>query len=644
MLEDTNPDAIRAGLYCGATKDWWNDIQDQGKCTPLLSVDSWCHVLQGSGFGGPELVLKDSANPELCETSILVTSKPLSTNDALTGNHVQGNSVNGNSLMNGATIEIVTILVDDRVPKQRSLALVLQDQLNSASGKNCDCVDVRSIKPGCLDSASCISLLEVDRPFLARLEQEEFTTLRQIVSSSKDILWVSQDSAKPSAPEFSLIDGFARVMRGEYPTLKLVTLALEPQPELLDTSLAILDRWERMMRTDHSHTEAECRLRNGLIEIPRVIHSESMNHLIATRSKKRQVVEKCGLGDAPPLSLRVDSPGVLDSVCYHEIDNETTSKLLAEDEVLVRARAFGLGPRDYLIASGRLNEQNLGMQLAGVVVKAGATSGLQTGDRVCVVRPDGFQTLVRCKASTVTRIPENMSNADASLLSVASIVALHALTGSGQLEDCDTVLVHNAASTTGQVLIQLAQSIKARVLAIAKTREQRKMLAGVYKIPANHILSKGGRRVLDVTEGQGVDLVVALSPSQDETESLLECLSSMGRFVLVSDDQQASTVGGQIGANASFSRLDVTELFRGRPNYAAKLLRKAEILLQNGTVYPVAGVLTLTAEDTKSALGFFAGGDEIGGSVIELREDSFVKVSLLSSERIVCPLKPWLTA
>ncbi|KAJ0124651.1 hypothetical protein J7T55_005991 [Diaporthe amygdali] len=629
LLEDTNPDAIRAGLYCGATKDWWNDIQDQGKCTPLLSVDSWCHVLQGSGFGGPELVLKDSANPELCETSILVTSKSLPTNDALTGNHVQGNSVNGNSLMNGATIEIVTILVDDRIPKQRSLALVLQDQLNSASGKNCDCVDVQSIEPGCLDSASCISLLEVDRPFLARLEREEFTTLRQIVSSSKDILWVSQDSAKPSAPEFSLIDGFARVMRGEYPTLKLVTLALEPQSKLLDTSLAILDRWERMMRTDHSHTEAECRLRNGLIEIPRVVHSESMNHLIATRSKKRQVVEKYRLGDAPPLSVRVDSPGVLDSVCYHEIDNETTSKLLAEDEVLVRARAFGLGPRDYLIASGRLNEQNMGMQLAGVVVEAGATSGLQTGDRVCVVRPDGFQTLVRCKANTVTRIPENMSNADASLLSVASIVALHALTGSGQLEDCDTVLVHNAASTTGQVLIQLAQSIKARVLAIAKTREQRRMLADVYKIPASHILSKGGRRVLDVTEGQGVDLVVALSPSQDETEFLLECLSSMGRFVLVSDDQQASTVGGQIGANASFSRLDVTELFRGRPNYAAKLLRKAETLLQNGTVYPVAGVLTLPAEDTKSALGFFAGGDEIGGSVIELREDSFVKTNLV---------------
>lgn len=585
-----------------------------------------------------------------------------------------------------------TVLVDNRVPKQTSLARALQDQFlgesqsgdGSSSFGACTCVDIQSIQPGSssqsesLTNAHCISLLEIDRPFLARLQEHEFETLKQIVSSASSILWVSQDSTSlPARPEFGMVDGFARVIRGEYPMLRLVTLALEPPqtevkaPDYCSRRLLLVTIrhvWQRMLEADCSGStgpkelEWEYRQRNGQLEIPRVIHSVRTNKMIAARSKQRHVTEHCRLGDAPPLALRIDSPGgALDSACFfHETETEATTTL-AEDEVLVRAHAVALDRRDYLIATGRVDDEQdgdgrLGMQWSGAVVEAGPASGLRPGDRVCVLGlgpGGGFQTLGRYPSSAVARIPSlSISYAAASLLPVASVAALHALTSLGDLQPGETVLVHDAASgsATGQVVIQVAQSMGARVLVTGgssgRTRRQREreMLAGMYKIPEECVLLSGAgggggrrRRVLDVTGAEGVDVVVALSPSADEAEQLWDCVASLGRYIHVTDGQEAGefgrTSGGRRTANVTFSRLNVARLLRGRPAHAAKLWKRAAEMLQSGTIYPVAGMQVHGPGDMKAALEFYASGQEggIGGSVVELSNEDVVKVSLFLS-------------
>lgn len=105
----------------------------------------------------------------------------------------------------------------------------------------------------------------------------------------------------------------------------------------------------------------------------------------------------------------------------------------------------------------------------------------------------------------------SISYTAAALLPATSIVALHALTGPGGLQEGETVLLHNAASTTGQALVQIAQSMNARVLVTGQTQREREILAEVYKIPAECIFPRAGRRVLDVTQGEGVDIIVALA-------------------------------------------------------------------------------------------------------------------------------------
>lgn len=619
MFETTNPDTIRTGLYGSVTEGWWNSVKDEEKCTPLLSVGSWSGLLQDSGFTGLDLVVQDSEDPEFGDQTILVTSAALSADTS---------PVDRTQAARDTTVA-TTILCDSRVAEQKELADLLQDQLGNDAHFICHRVDLQSIPSEELSDMSCISLLDVGRPFLARLQEEDFTRLKQIIASSRDILWVSQDKTVPANPEFSMVDGLARVLRGEYPLLKFVTLSLEPEPEVLGTSATILDAWARMLQTAESQTELEFRQRGGVLEIPRVIHSPDMNRLIAERSQERHTVEDCRLGDAPPLALRIDSPGMLDSACYHELDDDMALGSLAEDEVLVRAHAFGFSSRDYLIASGRLNEQDIGMQCAGLVEAAGSKSGLQLGDRVCVLNRPAFHTLVRCKASSVARIPGSTSYADAASLPAAAVVAVHTLTAMGGLEEDETVLIQNAASTVGQVLVQVAKSLKARVLVTAKGEAQRKILSEVYGIPDNHIFPKGGNRVLEVTDGQGVDVVVALSPTQDETEALWKCVSGMGRFFHISDGQEVNHVEAQLGSNVSFSRINLAELVSKRPAYVAKLLKKVAVMLGSGTIHSVAGTQNFPAESTKAALEAFAGGDETGGSAVMLRAESLVKVSLI---------------
>lgn len=529
----------------------------------------------------------------------------------------------------------MTILMDSRVPEQQALAEAIQVHLNQGTepGFISSIVDVQSLATSTDVKLAerCISLLDVSRPFLFHLEEPEFLALKQLVSSTSEILWVSQGTSSPTPPEFSMIDGFARVMRSEYPLLKFTSLAMEHDPTgNLDGSHCISQVWHRMLRTSHAETEHEYRQRDGLLEIPRVIHSVAMNSMIAARGKERQMVEKYRLGDAPPLGLHIGSIGSLNSVCFSETSQDQIgSAPLTCDDVLVRVWALGFDRRDFLIASGRLNDDGLGVQWSGSVVKSGPTAHFQPGDRVCGVSPKGLQILVRCPSTAFVLVPPSLSQTSASLLPIASIIGLHAMTELGGLDEGNLVLVHNAASTVGQVVVQIAQSMGANVFVTAKTRVQREMLARVYTIPPDQIFSTGSRRILHKTHGQKMDVLVAISPDQEEIDGLWDCVTAWGRIVHVCDDGTTGSLGHQTPGNVTYAQINPARFVRESRACVSKLWARAAALLRDGTIYPVTGSEVYSASDVGSALEFFASGEELGGSVVDLTDENLVKVSFL---------------
>ncbi|KAI1497576.1 putative polyketide synthase [Biscogniauxia marginata] len=611
LFETTSPDTIRAGLYGGVLKDWWSSIKDQERHTPLLSVESWKEILLDTGFDGLDLVLRDFEGPTICEQSILVASASSSWRDS--------------------TINIpVTMIVNRDDATQKSLAETLGAHLEDR-GTTCRVVDIESVVLEDVVDMTCISLVEVGRPFLANVQRHAFGNLKLMLGSCQGILWVSQDVNVPASPEYAMVDGFMRVMRAEYHLQKLVTLFLEHQPgrsrrELSEKIGTVLTR---MLGTDDHETELEYKEVDGFLNVSRVVHSNTMNEIVAKRTKQRHTV-KARLRDAPRLELRVDSPGLLDSVQYHEVDG--TLDDLAQNDVRIRVHAFGLTPRDYMIASGRLNETELGMQCAGVVEAAGRLSGFSTGDRVCVAGHSAFSTTLQCSAGSVMAIPDALSFPEAASMPVPALLAVHSLINVARLQNDDTVLINDAATSTGQALIQIAQSVGARVFAIAPNEKQRAMVSRTYGIPEQRILAKMNLSslniLLDATEDRGVDIIVSNATSDMEIEDSWRSLSSFGRFIYIGEQETDMLPSGQQLNNVSFSRIHLTDILRVQQACVKRTLEKARDLIYSGQLRPPVGIQVYSPEEAGAALGFFRGGEESGNSVIELGPDSMTKMTI----------------
>ena len=141
----------------------------------------------------------------------------------------------------------------------------------------------------------------------------------------------------------------------------------------------------------------------------------------------------------------------------------------------------------------------LGHEAAGVVVSAPAGSGVSVGDRVAVynmigcgkcqwcrsgneqvcIDPVGqlgftldgtFRDLIAVPAENLIPLPEQVSFADAALLSCGGMTAVHAIR-LGNVGLGDTVVV-NGVGGVGLMAIQVAYAAGARVLAIADSADK----------------------------------------------------------------------------------------------------------------------------------------------------------------------------
>ena len=598
-------------------KDWWNSIKDESKCSPLLSTEGWNEILQETGFNGLDLAMKDSKDSSISEQSILIASVSSPPSRPL-------------------DMAAITCLIDPDMTEQKELGDALIPWL-SGSGVACEVRSIQSLKSADIAEATCISLLEVGRPFLANLNKEGFYSLRHLMANCKSVLWVSHAHDAPPPPEYALINGLARVLRAEHPLQKLITLTLEPGGcgSADGNSGTIFNVLRKMVSTKDHETEFEYNQRDGLLNISRIIHSERLNEITASRSRKTHTTND-RLGDALPLELQVDSPGLLNTVQFHQI--EGANQHLADDEVVVRTHAFGFTPRDYQIAAGLLNEEELGVQCSGVIEAAGRSSSYSVGERVGLVRLSAFQTLLQCNARNVIKLADGMSYADGASIPAAAMLAVHSLTNIARLESEETVLIHDAATTVGQILVQLAQSLQARIFATVHSDKQRKLLHDIYDIPEHDVFNKIGlatqATVLDATDGEGVDIVIN-SATAEELEASWNLLSSLGRFVHVGSREINVSQANQC-SNTSFSRVNFSELLRGRQKYVRKVLEQTNTIIQDGRLRPPVGIEVFGAEEVERALRFFQDGKETGNSVLQLTPDSMPKVSNLKRPIDTC--------
>ena len=208
-------------------------------------------------------------------------------------------------------------------------------------------------------------------------------------------------------------------------------------------------------------------------------------------------------------------------------------------EVLVRVRAASLNFPDMLMTRGAYQFKpevpfTSGLEMAGEVVEAEPGSGFAPGDRVMGGQKTGaFAEMLSVPVRNLARVPEGLSDAQASAMGAAYSTAYTGLVELCGLEAGQTVLIHGASGGVGLAACDLAKALGARVIAATGVGSKRDAIAKAAN-PDAVIVSEGRFReeVSSLTDGRLCDIV--FDPvGGDVFDESTRCVTFGGKLVVV---------------------------------------------------------------------------------------------------------------
>ncbi|MEO7793191.1 MAG: zinc-binding dehydrogenase [Thermoanaerobaculia bacterium] len=232
------------------------------------------------------------------------------------------------------------------------------------------------------------------------------------------------------------------------------------------------------------------------------------------------------------LPFSPESPGVI-------AVGEVAAPALGPGEVRIRTAAAGLNRADLLQMRGHYppppgSSSVPGLEVSGVIAELGeGVQGHRVGDRVMALLAGGGQAAeVVVPAGQLMAVPGNLTLAEAAAIPEAALTSWTNLVVEGGLLAGESVLVTGATSGIGTFAVQMIRDLGGRVVAAARSRERLERLRefGVDRLVT--LDSDYPRRVRDLTDGKGVDLVLDLVAGEWLAPTL-ECMRLRGRLILV---------------------------------------------------------------------------------------------------------------
>lgn len=208
-----------------------------------------------------------------------------------------------------------------------------------------------------------------------------------------------------------------------------------------------------------------------------------------------------------------------------------------EGEVLIGVRAAGVNFADIMQRRGEYlggpePPFTPGMEVAGVIGEVGDGVDREVGEEVVALAAGGgYAEYAVVDARSLLDIPGDLGFEQAAGFPVQWLTAHNCLHEWGELSAGETVLIHAAAGGVGSAAVQLAHEADATVIGTASTPEKLSMadrLGADYGI--QYTEEDFGERVAEITDGEGVDLVLDSVGGETSAESV-EALSPFGRMV-----------------------------------------------------------------------------------------------------------------
>ena len=182
-----------------------------------------------------------------------------------------------------------------------------------------------------LEGMNCISLLELDSPFLMDMNEQDFTLLQKIVKEAKSLLWVTGFSDPASA----LILGMSRSIRNEMPGKIFRTIQLRSTTSIhADRTIETIGELAIRATVDFEFVENA-----GELETCRIIQDEVMDQEIYSGM---QDTTHNGFSNPEarakfPLKLALTSPEMSENFCLEAADSEPSELYIDELEIEVKA-------------------------------------------------------------------------------------------------------------------------------------------------------------------------------------------------------------------------------------------------------------------------------------------------------------------
>ena len=216
-------------------------------------------------------------------------------------------------------------------------------------------------------------------------------------------------------------------------------------------------------------------------------------------------------------------------------------------------------------------------------ISCGSCEYCLTGkDNLCVTgagprrAPGGYAELVSVPVQALEPLPSQVGFGDGAAVPIAFSTAWHVLINRAELRPGQSVLIHAAGSGIGSAAIQVARLAGATVFTTASTSQK---LEKARELGASHLINYTqedfAQRVLDMTDGRGVDVIMEHIGGDVFTQSL-RCLKRDGVIV---------TVGGHGGEVVPF---DIIPFFRNE--------------------YRLIGSTGATRRESKTVMGLVAEG------------------------------------
>ena len=573
-------------------------------------------MLSQNGFSGVDFTLQDYQTQSCHEMSIIVST---ATEEAI------------KPLPDLKTV----ILLAPESQVQNDIARHIQCRLEYLGQPVCDILpvhEISSVKD--FGEASFIFLPELERPFLHDLDDSSFTLLQRLLSSAQRLLWVTHaDKTSRLSSAFNMVAGLARVLRSEYSSHSFVTLAFEDRQIRTE---AWAETVVRILKATNSKSTDECETeyveREGVVFINRFVEANYLNHEVHVKIAPQFKIQEFRQG--PPLALTVATPGLLDSLQFTE--DSKVAMNLAPNEIEIEVKAVGVNFRDLLVVLGRHDEDTLGCECAGIVTRVGANCDvLRPGDRVCAAVIGCIYTYARCNAQLAVKIPESLSFVEAAALPVTGVTAYYSLVEIAHLQKGESVLIHAGSGGTGQMAVQVAQSVGAEVYVTVGFEEKKQLLIDLYHIPKDHIFysrdTTFAQGIMRMTQNRGVDVVLN-SLSGDSLIASWESVAPFGRFVEIGkSDIRANTKLPMscFAKNVSFSAIAVDHTCTHRPSLFRKSLLAVMEMVANKSIKIASPLHIYPISDVEQAFRFLQSGKNTGKTVLSVNPTDLVPVSPL---------------